>query len=271
MATDPHISKPKLKFAKSLSMKKVRAEESLFVVEGWRAIEEACSSGIRAEMFLHTPAATASGQHAHVFESARRMARESFEASEQEISAVAETVTTQGVVLVLRQFDHTLEHVLSAANGAKPRIIVALDRISEPGNAGTIIRTADWFGADAVLLSEECVDIYNPKVVRSTMGSIFHLPVIESGGADGCSFIESLAACSNAGYTVYGADVNAQTDIRNVTWAEKSVIIIGNEAHGLSESVKAHIDETITIPKFGKAESLNAGTAAAVILGSMRL
>jgi RNA methyltransferase, TrmH family len=273
MVTDQHISKPKLKFAKDLSQKKVRSAKSLFIIEGWRAIEDACKAGMRAQMFLYTPAAKANASYAALFASVLRMANESYEISEYELSTVADTVTSQGVALILPQFDDSLERVLAGADEEKERIIVALDRISEPGNAGTIIRSADWFGADAVLMSEESVELYNPKLVRSTMGSLFHIPVIECGknGASALRFADALALCRDSGFTLYGTDVKTEADIRTIRWARKSLIIIGSEARGLSDSVSALVDECVTIPKFGKAESLNAGSAAAIILGLARL
>jgi TrmH family RNA methyltransferase len=185
-------------------------------------------------------------------------------------------VTAQGAAVIVEQFSTTLHGVLSSMTGQTAGLIVALDRISEPGNVGTIIRSADWFGADAVLLSEGSVELYNPKVVRSTMGSLFHLPVIAlpdgTGPAPGVrTFAEALTVCRAAGYTLYGADVNAASDIRTIHFAQKSLIVFGNEAHGLAPEAAALLDERVLIPKFGQAESLNAAAAAAVVLSTLRL
>ncbi|HLP15860.1 MAG TPA: RNA methyltransferase [Bacteroidota bacterium] len=268
-----HISKQKLKFAKSLLQKKHRTEEALFIIEGWRSLVDACAAGVHGKMFLYTHEAQSNAQYARVFASVLKIADEAFEVSEHELSTVSDTVAAQGVVMILPQFTYTLDAALGAPATDDKRIIVALDRISEPGNAGSIIRSADWFGASAVVMSEESVEMYNPKVVRSTMGSIFHLPVIECGGKNqsALSFADALIACKKAGFTLYAADVNASADLRSVHWDKNSLIVIGNEAHGLSHDVVPLVDRCVTIPKFGKAESLNAGTAAAVILGAMRL
>ncbi|MGE5315465.1 MAG: TrmH family RNA methyltransferase [Acidobacteriota bacterium] len=276
MDTEAHISKAKLKFVRSLSQKKVREEESLFVIEGWRAIEDACAAGMKARMFLHTAEAAEDAHFRSVFTRAAGLSGETFEVSVRELETVTETVTPQGVAMVLPKFSHDLHGVLSRLNDEAPHIIVALDRVSEPGNAGTIIRTADWFGADLVLLSEESVGLFNPKVVRSTMGSLFHLPIIECArSADDAQsktgFLDALRLCHEAGFSLFGADVNGAADLRTVRWPKKSLIVIGNEAHGLSSGTADVLDARIMIPKFGKAESLNAATAAAVMLGAVRL
>lgn len=268
MTVHSHISKAKLKFARSLTQKKIRVRESAFVVEGWRAVEEACRAGVKAEMFLFTEDAAQNTRQSAVFHLAIGSAREVCEVTDSELEAVTETVTAQGVALVLPQFRHSLEGVLGSLRDDVPHTVIALDRISEPGNAGTIIRTADWFGADMVVLSEDCVDLYNPKLIRSTMGSVFHVPVVECAKEEEKrSFTHALQTCREAGFTIFGAEVGAPTDLRSIRWARRSVIVIGSEAHGVSDGTKQEISECFAIPRFGRAESLNAGTAAAVILG----
>ncbi len=276
MDTTRQISKSQLKFLKTLSQKKHRAEEKLFVVEGWRSIEEACGTLQRIPVFVYTAHAKENAQFATVFASAVKRADASYEVTERELSAITETVTAQGAALIAEQYSYLLSGELNAMRSRAAGLIVALDRISEPGNVGTIIRSADWFGADAVILSEGSVELYNPKVVRSTMGSLFHLPVIELPIESGAqpplrTLVQALTACRDAGFTLYGADVNAAADIRTIQWAAKSVIVFGNEAHGLAPDVIALLDECVMIPKFGKAESLNAAAAAAVILAAVRL
>jgi len=276
MDTTRQISKAKLKFLKTLTQKKHREEERLFVVEGWRSVEEACTSRLRLPVFVYTKAASETAQFAGVFASALKRAVESYEVGERELSAITETVTSQGVAVIAEQYALRLDDELASLKKRGAGLIVAMDRISEPGNAGTIIRTADWFGADAVVLSEGSVALSNPKVVRSTMGSLFHLPVIElsqsaHAGRPCVTFVEALGMCRNAGFSLFGADVNAAVDIRHVLWPAKTLIVFGNEAHGLDPKTAEMLDTRITIPKFGGAESLNAAAAAAVILGAVRL
>lgn len=276
MDTTRHISKAKLKFLKTLTQKKHREAERLFVVEGWRSLEEACISTLHLPVFVYTKAAKENAQFTSIFTKAVERAGESYEVDDRELSAITETVTAQGVAVIAQHHSSTLSGELAAMKTRGGGLIVAMDRIAEPGNAGTIIRTADWFGADAVVLSEDSVELYNPKVVRSTMGSIFHLPVIEMrqhAGADGATatFVDALKACKDAGFTLFGADVNGAVDLRTVAWPEKTLIVFGNEAHGLDASTAALLDKRITIPKFGAAESLNAAAAAAVILAAVRL
>jgi RNA methyltransferase, TrmH family len=276
MDTTRPISKAKLKYLKTLAQKKHRLEEGLFVIEGWRAVEEACRTALRIPLFVYTSAAKDHAEFASVFASASTRADEAFEVTERELAAITETVTAQGVAIVARHFSFTLKAELHMMTTRTTGLIVALDRLAEPGNVGTIIRSADWFGADAVLLGEESVELYNPKVVRSTMGSLFHLPVIVlPAEPDGIppvrTLAEALQACHAEGFTIYGADVKGAADIRTVRWAHKSVIVFGNEARGLTPEIASLLDERVAIPKFGNAESLNAAAAAAVMLASVRL
>ena len=143
-------------------------------------------------------------------------------------------------------------------------VVVALDIIGDPGNLGSIIRSADWFGVQAVLLGRQSVDLYNPKVVRSTMGSIFHLPIVQD--------LDLLAALSHArelGYTIYGADTEGETHFDKVRFAQRSVIVLGNEAWGLSDAVRKLTDVRVAIRRYGSAESLNVGVACGILLSGL--
>lgn len=196
-------------------------------------------------------------------------------ATEDVLAAMADTVNPQGIVAVCRFVDVSLTDVLDAG----PRLIAVLCQVRDPGNAGTVLRAADSAGADAVVLTGSSVDIYNPKAVRSTAGSLFHLPVVL--GAD---VAELVAACKERGIGVLAADGYGTLNLdtlqdgsarRRLTGdapetgydlAAPTAWLFGNEAQGLSEDELALADHRVAVPIYGAAESLNLGTAATVCL-----
>jgi TrmH family RNA methyltransferase len=259
------LSKSKLQYLRSLSQRKIRERDGVFLVEGWHSLEEVSGVMKEIQILVHTREAGENPRFASILNSAKRICNEEYEASAKEFSLVADTVTSQGVAAVVKKFsagsDSELERLLTGGND----FVVALDQVGDPGNLGTIIRTSDWFGVDAIMLSQNSVELYNPKVVRSTMGSLFHLPILEFPDGPG-SFIDALSKLRTGGFRLYGAQVSGTSDIRTITWPKKSVLIIGNETRGISLEISRILDEHVAIPKFGKAESLNAGIAAGVFL-----
>lgn len=198
-----------------------------------------------------------------------------FLATDEVLAAMADTVTPQGILAVCRFLDVELADVLDA----EPRLLAVLCEVRDPGNAGTVLRAADAAGADAVILSSSSVDIYNPKAVRSTAGSIFHLPVVL--GAD---IAETVAACTARGIGVLAADGYGQLNLDRLQdesaarrlggadtgsdydLAHPTAWLFGNEAQGLSEEQLALAGHRVAVPVYGSAESLNLGTAATVCL-----
>jgi TrmH family RNA methyltransferase len=200
-------------------------------------------------------------------------------ATDDVLAAMADTVTPQGIIAVCDFVDVPLDSVLDA----QPRLIAVLCQVRDPGNAGTVLRAADAAGADAVVLTGSSVDIYNPKAVRSTAGSLFHLPVVL--GAD----VEELAAqCKARGIGVLAADgygklnldrLQDESAARRLSGSDTgsdtgsdyaleapTAWLFGNEAQGLSEAELALADHRVAVPVYGSAESLNLGTAATVCL-----
>jgi TrmH family RNA methyltransferase len=196
-------------------------------------------------------------------------------ATDEVLAAMADTVNPQGIIAVCAFVDADLEAVLDAG----PRLIAVLCQLRDPGNAGTVLRAADAAGADAVVLTASSVDIYNPKAVRSTAGSLFHLPVVL--GAD---LSELAAACRERGIGILAADGYGQLDLDqlqdesaarrlgtsdadsayDLEWP--TAWLFGNEAQGLSDGELALADHRVAVPVYGAAESLNVGTAATVCL-----
>jgi len=169
-------------------------------------------------------------------------------------------VAPQGILAVCRSVDVPFDAVLDA----RPRLLVILTNVRDPGNAGTVIRGADAAGADAVLLSDSSVDIYNPKVVRSSVGSLFHLPIVT-----GVPIAVLLDRVHAAGLTLLAADGGGQTllgDVDRDTLAGPHAWVMGNEAWGLEPDVREACDTVVRVPIYGKAESLNLAMAATLCL-----
>jgi TrmH family RNA methyltransferase len=188
--------------------------------------------------------------------------------SEQNLAAMSDTVTPQGIIAVANAIDVSLPEVLTdPATGEQREIklVVICAQIRDPGNAGTVVRVADAFGADAVILSSDSVEVYNPKVVRASVGSIFHLPIVVDANLK-----ETIDSCRAAGMQVFATDGEAETNLTDLgdRLAEPTAWVMGNEAWGLPLEHLALADETVAVPLYGQAESLNLATAAAVCLYS---
>jgi TrmH family RNA methyltransferase len=174
---------------------------------------------------------------------------------------LSDTVTPQGIVAVCDLVDVALSDVLAS----KPKLVAVLAAVRDPGNAGTVIRTADAAGADAVVLTDASVDVYNGKCVRASAGSVFHLPLVV-----GVSAAEAASALRRAGVSVLAAEGSAELDLdsadSNALLAVPTAWLFGNEAWGLPADVLSLADRAIRVPIHGRAESLNLATAAAVCL-----
>ncbi len=250
---------PRVRAVAKLGKRSARAETGLFLLEGPQAVREAlafCPDAI-VELF-GTP--TGGDRHPDIRAAAAEAGIEIEYVSEDVLAAMADTVSPQGLVAVARQTPTALKDVLAAY----PRLLAICEEVRDPGNLGTIIRASDAAGADAVILTGRTVDPYNPKVVRSTTGSIFHLPIVV--GAD---LADVTARIRAAGITILAADVRGD-DLIEARAAGvlrgPSAWIFGNEARGLEDGSLALADRVLRLPIFGKAESLNLATAASVCL-----
>jgi TrmH family RNA methyltransferase len=250
---------PRVRAVAKLAKRDARLETGLFLLEGPQAVSEALT--FRPELVLElfaTP--TALERYAGLSAAAAEAGIEVEFVSEQVLESMADTVTPQGIIAVCKQFPTSIKDIL--ANG--PKLIAILEEVRDPGNAGTIIRAADAAGADAVILTGRSVDLYNPKVVRATTGSLFHLPV--SVGLDLEVVIEKV---HSAGLRVLAADIKGEDllDARSKgELAGPTAWLFGNEARGLSPEHFDLADAAITVPIYGHAESMNLATAASVCL-----
>ncbi len=254
------LSKAKLQYLRGLAQKKIREKENKFLLEGARAISEALLSKAIVEMVVATSAAQRNYQK--VIEIAIEKKIPVYTISENDVSIITKTVHTQGILAVVNQLNYTINDV-PLDHGS---MIVACDSITDPGNLGTLIRSCDWFGVNAVVLSRGSVSLYNEKVIRSTAGSIFHLPVIEH--VDLMSLFDML---KKQGWFVVATTLKGTLVNSKFKFPSKTILVFGNEAHGISQQLQRVADESVTIPSFGRAESLNVHTACCSLLTAWRL
>jgi TrmH family RNA methyltransferase len=240
----------RVKEARKLSRRSVRTERRLFLADGPKAVEGALAvEGCVVEVFA-TPAALA--QHAGLLAEAPVTL-----VDERALASLSDSVSPAGVVAMCRHLDAPLEHVVTVS----ARLLAICADVRDPGNAGTVIRTADAAGADAVVLAGRSVDAYNPKTVRSTVGSLFHLPfAIEPDPS------VAVRAAQARGLTVLAADGAGEVDLFEADLSGPTAWLFGNEAWGLPDDLAALADHRVAIPIHGRAESLNLSTAAAVCL-----
>lgn len=176
--------------------------------------------------------------------------------TDRAMAGLSDTVTPQGVVAVCALVDRSLTDVLAGT----PRLVAVLVGVADPGNAGTVIRVADAAGADAVILAGDAVDPHNGKCVRASTGSVFHVPIARAPVED------TLAACRTAGLRLVATDGYAKAELTPGAVTGPTAWLFGSEAHGLPEEVKSAADESLRVPIYGRAESLNLATAATVCL-----
>lgn len=248
------LTKNEIKYYSSLLRKKERYEEKKFLAEGRKIVEEGLNSIFECEIVT----ASQSFIETHPeFISIIRKYNPKFEVvNNKDFLKLSDTENPQGIAAVFKmpQKNYSLEEA---------GFITALENVTDPGNAGTIIRTCDWFKVDGILLSENSVDPFNPKVVRSTMGSLFHLPVLTSD-----NFISDIKSLKTKKYRILCADMNGSS-IYGYKSSGKTVVIFANEANGLSLEVKQFCDDILSVPGSGRAESLNVAAAAAVIISEL--
>lgn len=256
------ISKNILKQLLELQTKKGRKLKDKFLIEGARLCQEAIQSDWTVEQIYYSQSFKESEWGKKILQQAKARKINTLLVQEKVIDKIAETMTPQGVVALVQKKNFSLKQLLSK----NPGVILGLENIKDPGNLGTIIRTADACGVDTVLLSSGTVELYNSKVIRTTMGSIFHLNLINN-----LNFTEIIPELKNSGYQI--AATLPQSGIRfdKIDFSDKICLLIGNEASGLSEQMRKLSDLKITLPIFGKAESLNAAVACGIILYQIAL
>ncbi|MDO5628152.1 MAG: RNA methyltransferase [Mobilicoccus sp.] len=240
----------------ALARRAVRAREGLFLVEGPQGVEEAVRHRPDLVRDVYVDPA-ASDRVADIAHAARSASLYVHEASPEVLATMGDAETSQGILAVCTMLDVPLVDVLAA----RPRTLAVLAHVRDPGNAGTVLRCADAAGADAVVLTSASVDVYNPKVVRSTAGSLFHVPVVV-----GVPVEDVLAACRAADLATIAADGAGDTLLGDADLQRAHAWVFGNEAWGLPAELRAACDDVVRVPIHGRAESLNLAMAATVCL-----
>lgn len=246
-----------------LSGRSARVRAGRFLAEGPQAVREAVPAGAVSDLYA---TAEAVARHPEIVASATARGIAVRLCTDDVLDAMADTVTPQGWLAVCRPVDQPLAQVLAR----RPRLVAVLAHVRDPGNAGTVLRTADAAGADAVVLTEASVDVHSPKCVRATAGSLFHLDVVA-----GVTLDEAVRGLAEAGSAVLAADGGGDTDLDVLLdLAERGegplpgpvAWVFGNEAWGLSADDRALADAVVRVPLYGRAESLNLASAASVCL-----
>jgi len=251
---------PRLKAARRLNKRAFRQHERAFLAEGPQAVAEAFHCGARvADLFVTVPARS---RHHDLVTAMAAAGIPVHVVSGEVMDELAQTVTPQGLLAVCDFVDVPLAEV--TARG-KPRLVALLANVRDPGNAGTVLRTADAAGADAVVFADASVDPYNGKCVRASAGSLFHLPVVA-----GTSLEDTVVTLREAGLRIVAADGRAGRPLDDpevqARLAGPTAWMFGNEAWGLPPELVGLADEPVAVPIYGRAESLNLAAAAAVCL-----
>ncbi len=249
----------KVKLAASLTRRKYREETGLFAAEGMRLVEMAAQAADWQPVFgLVTPRARENQRAARVAERLEQRGCPVYETTESIYRNAADTETPQGLLVVMKMKRQRLEDLTAPAG--EPPLWVVLDGVQDPGNAGMILRTADAAGASGVIALPGTADLFSPKVVRGTMGSLFHLPAVTASAED------FLAAAQKSGWKLFAAALDpAARPHFEADFRRPAAIVFGNEGSGVSSPL-LEAAETVFIPLRGRAESLNVAAAAAVIL-----
>ena len=246
------ITRNELKYYSSLSQKKFRESELKFIVEGLKNVEEGLDSHYDCEIVLTT--FEFAELHKNFLSDVKRKKIRIEILRSQDFIRISETKSPQGIAAVFRYAKLKFYPDKTESN-----VLVYLDNISDPGNLGTIIRTCDWFGINEILISKFSVDYLNPKAIRASMGSIFHLYIFEEVEP---ALLDDLKLNN---YRIICSDLDGK-NIYDYKFPDKIVLVFSNEATGPSEVVKTIADDVITIPKYGNAESLNVAIASGIIL-----
>lgn len=232
---------------------RARVEQGIFVIEGIKMFEESRDGGYLLKAYV-----SESFYEEKIAKSPNYFNGISYEiVSEHVLNEAAETKTPQGIMATVTMPTYTLEQMIKKDNAN----LVLLEDIRDPGNLGTIVRTAEGAGITGIILSKTSVDMYNPKVIRSTMGAIYRMPFVYVE-----DFIETLQVLKENELTIYAAHLKGSKYYDEVEYEDKCAIMIGNEANGLSDESSSLASKYIKIPMCGQVESLNAAVASAILM-----
>ncbi len=251
---------PLIKEIRALAGRRHRQDRRRMAVEGIRLVEEVLEAGVPIEVLIYDPGLQDSDRGARLLDRARRAQVRLVPVLPRVIAACSQVKMPQGLIAVVEEPQAPFASVLET----RELLLVVADRLQDPGNLGTIIRIADAVGASAVAVTNESVDPYSPKVIRATMGSIFHLPVTR------VDVREAISALRARGVRVLVADQNGGVEYTKADYHRPVAIVLGNEAQGPGASWDEVAPGRVRIPLYGRAESLNVAVAAGILLYEAR-
>jgi TrmH family RNA methyltransferase len=249
-----NVRAPKVARARRLLKRGFRESDGAFLAEGPQACREAALAGKVTELFLTQEALD---RYPEIVATVENSGAEITLCNSTVIEQFSSTVTPQGMTAIVRMWDQNPDAIFQAS----AKLVVALTSVRDPGNAGSVIRVADAVGAAGVIMSNDSVDLFNPKVVRASVGSLFHLPI-----AIGQELSETIAAARANGMQVLAADAGGVSLYGGADLTKPTLWIFGNEAWGIPKEVLELVDQVVSIPIYGQAESLNLATASALCL-----
>ncbi|WP_175633936.1 TrmH family RNA methyltransferase [Pedobacter ghigonis] len=242
------LSKSQISFIKSLHQKKYRKEHGLFIVEGIKSIQEFFRSSYHIHTIFYN-----SEQYNLLPKLPANI--NLFEVNNAELDKISTLQTPQGFLALV----HIPKNKTLNSNDLKKQFTLVLDGVQDPGNMGTIIRTADWFGFNNIICSKDCVEVFNPKTVQATMGSLARVNIYEE---------DLPALLANNTLPIFGALLDGES-IYHTQWGNEGLIVLGNEGKGISAEVIQKISKPVTIPRVGEAESLNVAVSAAIFCAEL--
>ncbi|MCD5414551.1 MAG: RNA methyltransferase [Clostridiales bacterium] len=245
-----------IKHAKSLKSRKNREKFNQFLIEGVRTIDEAINNNAMIKFILYSEKLYEVNGGQKLFSRVKDK-YDVYVASEKIFTMLSETENSQGIISAVQKEEFLLEEIISKEN----LFILVLDRIQDPGNMGTIIRTAKAVNVDAIILTKGCVDIYNSKTLRATMGALFNLPIIQFD-----SNYDWLDMLKQSDVKLIASSLSTNNIYLDISYKGKIAIIVGNEANGIANAILGKADEKIKIPMLGKIESLNVTASVAILL-----
>ena len=246
----------KVKYTKSLLKSKNRNKESKFIIEGYRILTLAIECNAKIDYVFINEDFEKKTEHVEFLEILKSKNINTYKTTNKIFNELVDTESTQGILAVVKFNQRTIQENLKDEH----RFVVILDRIQDPGNMGTIIRTADAAGVDAIIALKGCVDIYNPKVIRSTMGSIFDMNIIHATQE------EAVRLLKLKNFDIVSSYLDTDNYYDKVEYNYKTALVIGNEANGINDELVSKSDVLVKIPIYGKAESLNAAISSAILM-----
>ena len=243
------LSKSQVSLLTSLQHKKFRREHGLFMVEGYKSVIEFINSAYQVDTIYHTPAFAP-----NLLNLSRKINFQ--EISLNELEKISTLKTPQEVIGLIKIPTWPVLNY----NSLKQKFSLVLDSIQDPGNMGTIIRTADWFGINDIICSDDTVDVYNPKVVQATMGSLARVNI---------HYADLVQVLPRMELPLFGAMLNGE-NIYNTNFGSEGLLVMGNEGNGISADIERLITTAVTIPRAGNAESLNVAIATAILCSEIK-